>query len=151
MGIERMHSPKYRRDRAEELRAKTNNCAYAETRDALRTAAKSYDDLARTAEEIRRTAEARVVAEEARTEAPRPDELTLRQRASAKGHLTGEARTRSWPLSSIRSRVSAMADLSSSASSRIFCAASLASSRARRSLFSMASRIIWIPAKCKIP
>ncbi|MGY3075973.1 hypothetical protein ACVWZZ_002344 [Bradyrhizobium sp. LM6.10] len=30
MGIERMHSPKYRRDRAEELRAKTNNCAYAE-------------------------------------------------------------------------------------------------------------------------
>jgi hypothetical protein len=64
MGIERMHSPKYRRDRAEELRAKTNNCAYAETRDALRTAAKSYDDLARTAEEIRRTAEARVVAEE---------------------------------------------------------------------------------------
>jgi hypothetical protein len=34
------------------------------TRDALRTAAKSYDDLARSAEEIRRTAEARVVAEE---------------------------------------------------------------------------------------
>ncbi|MCK1344517.1 MULTISPECIES: hypothetical protein [unclassified Bradyrhizobium] len=64
MGIERMHSPKYWRDRAEELRAKANNCAYPETRDALRAAAKNYDDLARSAEETRRTAEARLAAEE---------------------------------------------------------------------------------------
>jgi hypothetical protein len=60
MGIERMRSPKYWLDRAEEA----NNCAYPETREALRTAAKNYDDLARSAEEIRRTAEARVVAGE---------------------------------------------------------------------------------------
>ncbi|MCK1537549.1 MULTISPECIES: hypothetical protein [unclassified Bradyrhizobium] len=64
MGIARMHSSKYWRERAEELRAKANNCAYPKTREALRTAAKNYDDLARSAEEIRRTAEARVVAEE---------------------------------------------------------------------------------------
>jgi hypothetical protein len=64
MGIERMRSPKYWRDRAERLRAKANNCASPETREALRTAAKNYDDLARSAEEIRRTAEARVVAGE---------------------------------------------------------------------------------------
>ncbi|MET4289366.1 hypothetical protein ABIB06_000886 [Bradyrhizobium sp. LB8.2] len=51
MGIARMHSPKYWRDRAEELRAKANNCAYPETRDALRIVSKSYDGLARSAEE----------------------------------------------------------------------------------------------------
>lgn len=48
MGIERMHSPKYWRDRAEEFRAKANNCAYSETREALRSVAKNYDDLARS-------------------------------------------------------------------------------------------------------
>ncbi|MCK1362936.1 hypothetical protein [Bradyrhizobium sp. 62] len=58
MGIERMHSPKYWRDRAEEFRAKADNCEYPDTRDALRNVAKNYDDLARSAEEIRRTAEA---------------------------------------------------------------------------------------------
>jgi hypothetical protein len=50
-GIERMRSPKYWRDRAERLRAKANNCASPETREALRTAAKNYNDLARSAEE----------------------------------------------------------------------------------------------------
>lgn len=64
MGIARMHSSKYWRGRAEELRAKANNCAYPKMREALRTDAKSYDDLARSAEEIRRSAEARAVAEE---------------------------------------------------------------------------------------
>lgn len=63
MGIERMHPPKYWRDRAEEFRAKANNCAYPETRDALRSVANNYDDLARSAEQIRRTAEARLAQE----------------------------------------------------------------------------------------
>ncbi|MCK1583264.1 MULTISPECIES: hypothetical protein [unclassified Bradyrhizobium] len=64
MGIERMHSPKYWRKRADEFRAKADNCEYPEARDALRTVAKNYEDLARSAEEIRRTAEARLVAGE---------------------------------------------------------------------------------------
>lgn len=64
MGIEGMHSPKYWRDRAEEFRAKADNCAYPETRDALRSVAKNYDDLARSAQGSRRTAEARLVAEQ---------------------------------------------------------------------------------------
>ncbi|MCK1271077.1 MULTISPECIES: hypothetical protein [unclassified Bradyrhizobium] len=64
MGIERMHSAKYWRARAEEFRAKADNCEYPETRDALRSVAKNYDDLARSAEQIGRTAEARLVAEE---------------------------------------------------------------------------------------
>jgi hypothetical protein len=68
MGIERMHSPKYWRDRAEEFRAKASNCAYSETREALRSVAKNYDDLARSAEEIQRTAEARLVAEQYATD-----------------------------------------------------------------------------------
>lgn len=63
MGIERMRSPNTG-GTARRLRAKANNCASPETREALRTAAKNYDDLARSAEEIRRTAEARVVAGE---------------------------------------------------------------------------------------
>lgn len=53
MGIERMHSPKYWRNRAEEFRAKADNCEYPETRDALRTVAKNYEELARSAEQIR--------------------------------------------------------------------------------------------------
>lgn len=64
MGIERMHSAKYWRARAEEFRAKADNCEYPETRDALRSVAKNYDDLARSAEQIGRTAEARLLAEE---------------------------------------------------------------------------------------
>jgi hypothetical protein len=64
MGIERMHSAKYWRARAEEFRTKADNCEYPEARDALRSVAKNYEDLARSAEEIRRTAEVRLVAEE---------------------------------------------------------------------------------------
>lgn len=64
MGIERMHPPRYWRERAEEFRAKADNCARPETRDALRAVARNYDDLARSAEEVRRTAEARLVAEQ---------------------------------------------------------------------------------------
>lgn len=64
MGIECMHSAKYWRARAEELRAKADNCEYPETRDALRSAAKNYDDLARSAEKIPRTAAVRLVAKE---------------------------------------------------------------------------------------
>lgn len=75
MGIERMHSPKYWRDRAEEFRAKANNCAYSETREALRSVAKNYDDLARSAEEIRRAAEARLVAEQSA-----PDQRELQRK-----------------------------------------------------------------------
>lgn len=57
-GIERMRSPRYWQNRAEEFRVKADNCAYPETRDALRAVAKNYDDLARSAEQIRRIAEA---------------------------------------------------------------------------------------------
>lgn len=53
MGIERMHSPKYWRDRAEEFRAKADNCEYPEARDTLRRVAKTYEELARSAEQIR--------------------------------------------------------------------------------------------------
>jgi hypothetical protein len=63
-GIERMHSPKCWRPRAEEFRAKADNCEHPEARDALRSVAKNYDDLARSAEETQRTAEVRLVAEE---------------------------------------------------------------------------------------
>lgn len=48
-----MHPPKYWRDRAAEFRAKADHCEYPETRDALRLVAKNYDDLARSAEQIR--------------------------------------------------------------------------------------------------
>lgn len=53
MGIERMHPPRYWQMRAEEFRAKADNCEYAETRESLRKVAKTYDDLARRAELIR--------------------------------------------------------------------------------------------------
>jgi hypothetical protein len=64
MGVERMYSPKYWRGRAEEFRAMADNCEYPQTRDALRSVAKNYDDLAGSAEQVRRTAEARLIAEE---------------------------------------------------------------------------------------
>lgn len=35
MGVERMHPPKYWRDRAEEFRAKADHCEYPEMRFAL--------------------------------------------------------------------------------------------------------------------
>ncbi|MBR0831427.1 hypothetical protein JQ596_38575 [Bradyrhizobium manausense] len=53
MGIERIHTPKYWRTRAEEFRVKADNYAHGETRDTLRNVAKTYDDLAERAEQIR--------------------------------------------------------------------------------------------------
>ncbi|UPK30924.1 hypothetical protein [Bradyrhizobium sp. 195] len=53
MGIERMHPPKYWRMRAEEFRAKADNCEFAQTSESLRKVAKTYDELARRAEQIR--------------------------------------------------------------------------------------------------
>lgn len=53
MTIERMHTPKHWRMRAEEFRTKADNCEHVETKETLRKAAKAYDDLARRAEQIR--------------------------------------------------------------------------------------------------
>jgi hypothetical protein len=53
MGIERMHSPKYFRDRAEEFRAKAENSEHQQTKQTLRNVAKTYDELAQRAELIR--------------------------------------------------------------------------------------------------
>lgn len=52
MGIERMHSPKYWRDRAEEFHTKADNRQYPQTKDALRQAAENYEELARQAQQI---------------------------------------------------------------------------------------------------
>jgi hypothetical protein len=53
MPIERMHTPKYWRTRAEEFRAKADSCAQRQTKEALRKVADSYEQLARCAERIR--------------------------------------------------------------------------------------------------
>lgn len=53
MGIERMHSPHYWEMRAEEFRAKADNCEHPETRRSLRNVAKTYEELARRAEQVR--------------------------------------------------------------------------------------------------
>ncbi|MBB4256026.1 MULTISPECIES: hypothetical protein [unclassified Bradyrhizobium] len=53
MGIERMHPPSYWQMRAEEFRTKADNCEHPETRKSLRNAAKTYEELARRAEQIR--------------------------------------------------------------------------------------------------
>jgi hypothetical protein len=53
MGIELTHSPKYWRMRAEEFRAKADNCEHKEARESLRKAAMAYDQLARSAEQVR--------------------------------------------------------------------------------------------------
>ncbi|MGY4627484.1 hypothetical protein [Bradyrhizobium sp. USDA 4486] len=53
MGIERMHPPKYWRDRAEEFRTKANNCEHKQVAQSLRNVAKNYEDLADRAELIR--------------------------------------------------------------------------------------------------
>ncbi|MGY4345758.1 hypothetical protein ACVWXM_002225 [Bradyrhizobium sp. GM7.3] len=53
MGIAKMHSPEYWRKRAEEFRTKADHCELAGTRDALRQVARNFDELARTAEQIR--------------------------------------------------------------------------------------------------
>lgn len=52
MGIEVQHPPKYWRMRADEFRAKADNCEHKEARESLRKAAKAYDQLARSAEQI---------------------------------------------------------------------------------------------------
>jgi len=52
MGLERNHSPRYWRIRAEEPRAKADEAEYAATKNALRLAARTYDDLAHRAERI---------------------------------------------------------------------------------------------------
>lgn len=58
MGIELMHSPKYWRMRAEEFRAKADNCEHREPKEALRRAANAYDELAHRAVKIRTVQEA---------------------------------------------------------------------------------------------
>jgi len=58
MGIERMQPPKYWRDRAEEFRTKVDSAEHQQTKETLRRAAKSYDDLARRAEQIKTVREA---------------------------------------------------------------------------------------------
>jgi len=52
MGIERMHSAKYWRMRAEEFRTKADCCEFPQTRDTLRQVANNYEQLARNAEQI---------------------------------------------------------------------------------------------------
>ena len=53
MSIELTHSAKYWRMRAEEFRTKADNCEHRPAKEALRKAARSYDELARRAEKIR--------------------------------------------------------------------------------------------------
>ncbi|UPK25205.1 hypothetical protein [Bradyrhizobium sp. 195] len=53
MGIERMHPPKYWRMRAEEFRTKADNCEHHQAKESLREVAKTYDELARRAGQIR--------------------------------------------------------------------------------------------------
>jgi len=52
MGIERSYTPKYFRNRAEEFRAKADNCEHEQAKQALQSVAKTYDELARRAERI---------------------------------------------------------------------------------------------------
>lgn len=53
MGIERMHPPRYWRAKAEEFRAKSDNAEHPPLKETLRDIAKTYDELARRAEQIR--------------------------------------------------------------------------------------------------
>lgn len=55
MGLERMHAPKYWRMRAEEFRTRADNYGHGETREALRKAAKTYEDLAAERSRSRRS------------------------------------------------------------------------------------------------
>lgn len=52
MGVERMHSPKYWRMRAEEFRTKADNCEFPQTRETLRQVAENYEQLARSSEQV---------------------------------------------------------------------------------------------------
>ncbi|WP_172783833.1 MULTISPECIES: hypothetical protein [Bradyrhizobium] len=53
MGNEKMHPPKYWEMRAEEFRAKADNCEHKQVKESLRKIANTYDDLARRAKLIR--------------------------------------------------------------------------------------------------
>ncbi|MCP3395379.1 hypothetical protein NLM27_42420 [Bradyrhizobium sp. CCGB12] len=53
MGIERTFTPRYFRNKAEEFRTKADNCEHSESKQSLRNVAKSYDELARRAEQVR--------------------------------------------------------------------------------------------------
>lgn len=52
MGIERYQSAKYWRTRAEKFRIKAANAERQQTKETLSNVAKTYDQLARRAEEI---------------------------------------------------------------------------------------------------
>lgn len=45
MGIERMHPPRYWPGRAEEFRAKADNCEHEQVKQSLRKVATTYDEL----------------------------------------------------------------------------------------------------------
>ncbi|QOZ71716.1 hypothetical protein [Bradyrhizobium arachidis] len=64
MGIELVHSPKYFRKRAGELRTKADNAQHRQAKEALRRVAKTYDDLARRAEQIRTALDCSVALEQ---------------------------------------------------------------------------------------
>ena len=51
--IERLHTSKYWRKRAEEFRTKADNLEHQEARESMRKIARHYDELARRAEQIR--------------------------------------------------------------------------------------------------
>lgn len=53
MGIERMHPPHYWEMRAEELHNKADHSESPEARKSLRDVTKTYEQLARRAEQIR--------------------------------------------------------------------------------------------------
>ena len=53
MGIEKMHPQRYWEMRAEEFRAKSDNCEHKHVKESLRKIADTYDDLARRAKLIR--------------------------------------------------------------------------------------------------
>lgn len=53
MGIERVYPPKHWRDRADEFRARADNCEHEQVRRSLRKVATSYDELAERAVRIR--------------------------------------------------------------------------------------------------
>ena len=53
MGIERLHTPRYWRKRAEEFRTKADGAEQGEVKASLIKIAQHYDDLAHRAEKIR--------------------------------------------------------------------------------------------------
>jgi hypothetical protein len=53
MTLERMHPPWYWQMRAEEFRAKADNCDTSPSRNRFPGLAQTYDDLAKRAEQIR--------------------------------------------------------------------------------------------------